>query len=90
MDDGGVVATAKLLPYRGVRDIEVLAEDIHDDLSRLDYLLSPGLFVDRLLFYGVKVRDNLNNVLNSHRLLRFGNILNNILHVIETNLSLGM
>jgi hypothetical protein len=67
VDDGGVVSAAELLPYRRIRDVEVLSQEIHDDLAGLDDLLSPRLLVDTLFFYGVEVGDDLHNIFDSHR-----------------------
>src|SRR5512132_1989519 len=62
MDDGGMVAAAELVANGRIGDAEVLAQYIHDDLARLDYLFAAGLLVYALLFYGVEVGDYLHDV----------------------------
>ena len=83
MDDCGVVPTTKLLPYRGVRYIEVLSQDVHNYLSGAYYLLVAGLLINTLLFNIVEIGNNSYHIFYRHNPLGFYvvfDIVSNIRH----------
>jgi len=87
VDDRRVVATAEFLADRRIGDIHILAEQIHDDLARLDHLLLARLFVYMILLDVVEVRDDLYDLFDRHRFLRLCVVLEDILYLDDVEVS---
>ena len=70
-----------LFTDRRERDVQVLAQDVHDDLARLDHFFFARLVIDDLLADVVEVRDGLDHVFDSDVLFWFGAVLEEILYL---------
>src|SRR3989344_1541165 len=81
MDDGGVVATAKLLSYRRVRNTEFLAQHVHDYLPRLHDLFLTGLLVDALFRHLVVAGDSAHDFVDGDALVGSHIVLDERAHV---------